>query len=143
MKGFTLIELMITIVIIGILSAVAIPTYSNYIAKARMAEVITAVGPAETEATEYAISNAGFSGFNDSLIETTTASTYINAITVSGTPGNSVTLQIMVANSLVGGNGEALDFVGNYSNNGVTWVCEVPSSSTRLSKISPSSCQRV
>jgi type IV pilus assembly protein PilA len=52
-KGFTLIELMIVVAIIGILAAIAIPAYSDYTKRAKVTELVTAASACKASVSEY------------------------------------------------------------------------------------------
>lgn len=63
-KGFTLLELLMVIAVIGILASIAVPRFQNYNQKARFTEVINAVGPYKS-AVEMCITNVGAANIID------------------------------------------------------------------------------
>ena len=61
-QGFTLIELMIVVAVIGVLSAIAIPQYQKYVAKAEVASVLTTMTGVKTNVEAFVVENGEFPG---------------------------------------------------------------------------------
>jgi type IV pilus assembly protein PilE len=84
--GFTLIEILIAIVIVGILSAVAIPSYSAYVLRGRLTEAFTALSAIQPAAEEYWSNNRTYVGMAkpaDTANFTYTAVTTVSGYTVT------------------------------------------------------------
>ena len=130
-KGFTLIELMIVVAIIGILAAVALPAYQDYTVRAKVTEVILAASGAKTGVAESAATlsrlptSAEFSPVNQ-------VSKYVSGVTWSGT--------VITATATGDTNitGSTITLTPTTTATGVlNWVC----AGTIQSKYRPSSCQ--
>jgi type IV pilus assembly protein PilA len=83
-KGFTLIELMIVVAIIGILAAVALPAYQDYTKKAKVSEILLAASAPKNAIAEYANTKNSIPGANSVTVESQ-ASTYVASVAWDGT----------------------------------------------------------
>ena len=98
-KGFTLIELMIVISIIGILAAVALPAYSDYTNRAKMSEVILAGSTCRTEVTEVVQTGSALGTPACASAPTGGISKYVTSVAVS----TSGVISVVVPAALVAG----------------------------------------
>ena len=125
-KGFTLIELMIVIAIIGILAAIAIPQYQNYIAKSQVSRVMGETGNLKT-AVEDCINNGRTSAVinngtpaNSTTCELgATASNLLGAVTTAATGFPTTTIETTGVASIVGSFGQ--NAASTLSSSTLTW----------------------
>jgi type IV pilus assembly protein PilA len=121
-KGFTLIELMIVVAIIGILAAIAIPAYQTYTIRAQVSEASSLVGGLETAFAEnYANTGSAASSNAGVGITSAIAGNYVN--TVALTSGGQITATYGTnANAKI--NTLTLIYTAYQSPNGdISWLC--------------------
>lgn len=139
-KGFTLIELMIVVAIIGILAAVAIPAYQDYTVRAKVTEVLGIAAAAKTSISEYYSSVGSMpTGAATAGVNVATAqSTYISAIAFTQTSATVASVTYTLANLNTDINGDTIVFEGTGTTNGVTWTCDT---GTADKKYLPANCR--
>ncbi len=140
-KGFTLIELMIVVAIIGILAAVAIPAYQDYTVRARVSEGLGLASAAKALVAENAASGAATF---DAGFTAPSATENVSAVAVDGTTG----MITVTFKAKSGGAAATIEFepkaggavlvAGTPPTDAITWTC---TGGSLAAKYRPSNCR--
>ena len=135
-KGFTLIELMIVVAIIGILAAIALPAYQDYTKRTHVSEGLTLAGGAKTSVTEFYSSMGHFPSSHTSAGLAADTDIKGNAVTKVTVTANTGLITITYNDKVESGKTLVLSPATNAGS--ITWKCKGGDVNT---KYRPSNCR--
>ena len=139
-QGFTLIELMIVVAIIGILAAVALPAYQDYTRRAKLTEVMVLASKDKLSVSEYFLSVGSMpSTVNSGINVRQQQSEYLQADTLYETTGPGTgTITYYLEATIADTAGQTIVFTGTGNSDGVQWDC---TTGTLAIKYRPANCR--
>ena len=139
-KGFTLIELMIVVAIIGILAAIALPAYQDYTVRAQVSEGMSLASGARTAVAEYVNQRGAYANSNESYgLEDpgNITGSYVTSVDAGSTEG---IIEVTFGNQANAAIDEAkLEFAANTSAGSLEWNCQP---GTLETKYLPADCRQ-
>jgi type IV pilus assembly protein PilA len=133
-KGFTLIELMIVVTIIGVLAAMAIPTYQDYTRKARISEGLQLAASYKNAVNEYLAANGAFPATDAEVTTITTAVPSISTTNLSSIAvGLNGVVKITYNKAATGVDGATITLTPTAGSAAITWAC----TTTLVAKLRP------
>ena len=140
-QGFTLIELMIVVAIIGILAAVALPAYQDYTKRAKVAEILILASKDKVSVSEYYMSTGNYPNVAQSGVSLDAdQSEFITAIayTTTTNPDTALLTYTVHATKIAAG---TVVFTGTGSSSGVKWDCDAGGTPILPVKYLPANCR--
>ncbi len=133
-RAFTLIELMIVVAIIGILAAIAVPAYNDYLVRSRITELISAGSAAKIGVTEYRLTNGTLPTTSAVAGVSNVVSKYVSSLVVGLAGVITITGK---ATALGTGGAFAIILTPTFSTGAVQWTC----TATGATQFAPASCK--